>query len=153
MANPALRTRIVAAVAAAVDALRLQDVEAVYVRAKGRQGATQTFPCVEVRRADAPDVERPHTLEQDAVGYGVLVLFKFRDQLGPDTLADERADGWFERIAHRLRSEKLPGLPEVWQVTVEPLPVFDPAKAGYQNVQGGLVARCLSVEPRGPLPA
>jgi hypothetical protein len=156
MPTGATRSKLLDAVAAVVAALALPDAEGVYVRSRERRGENQSYPCVEVRRAPGPDAEVPMTLESDGAEYGFLVLFKYRDPLGAESTADERADGWYERIAHAFRNVPTAlraAVPRVTRVTVEPAPALDPQAEGYQNVQGGLTVRVLVDEPRGPLPA
>lgn len=155
MSNDAYRSRVLDAISQVVVDLALPGIEAVVVRHRDKQTGTEKFPCVEIRRDTSPDVENNLTAEHDEVGYGVRVAFRFRDSGGPNSPAP-RSDSWHEQLAHAFRnrqsmSPKLPNMPEVRAVTIEPLTIGSIATDAANMIEGGMVVRVFIVEPRGPL--
>lgn len=156
MSNEAYRTRVIEAVTTVIRDLELSGVKAVYNRNRDKQSATEQTPCVEVRRDDGADRETPLTAEHDLVGYGVRVSFRFRDTAGPNSPVG-RSDTWHETLCHAFRNRngnteaggKLPGMPEVKEITIDPMPIFAIGRDAAMTVEGGLIIRVFVVEPRG----
>lgn len=153
--NDAYRTRVLEAVRSVVTDLNLTGIEAVVVRHKDKQSGNEKFPCVEIRRDNSPDTERNLTAEHDEVGYGVRVAFRFRDSGGPNSPAG-RSDTWHEQIAHAFRnrqntSPKLPNMPEVRAVVIEPFAIGSVISDSPALIEGGMIIRVYVVEPRGPV--
>jgi len=153
--NDAYRTRAIEAIRQVVVDLALPGIEAVVVRHKDKQSGTEKFPQIEIRRDASPDTEAELTAEHDEVGYGVRVAFRFRDSGGPNSPAP-RSDSWHEQIAHAFRNRqstnpKLPNMPEVRAIKIEPLTIGSIATDAANMIEGGMVVRVFIVEPRGPL--
>lgn len=154
--SEANRTRVIEAVADVVRDLELDGIKGVYTRNRDKQGATVQFPCIEIRRDDSPDREVKLTAEHDSVGYGVRIAFKFRDSNGPKAPA-ERSDNWHEVLCQKFRNRnsntdgkgKLPGMPEVHEITIEPMAIGSVGRDTAMMVEGGLIVRVFVVEQRG----
>ena len=154
--SEANRTRVIDAVTEVVRDLELDGIKGVYNRNRDKQGATEQFPCVEIRRDDSADRESRLTAEHDVVGYGVRIAFKFRDVAGPKSPAG-RSDAWHEALCHAFRNRnsntagggKLPDMPEVREITIEPMPIGSIGRDTAMMVEGGLIVRVFVVEQRG----
>jgi hypothetical protein len=109
------------------------------------------WPACIVTYEDESEEEGESTFESDVVIYPVRVLIADRvserwQQSRPDYLR------WRHSIAQTLRGlvdqPLLPNCPELFDVRLRNLKIFDPRTREYQFVVTGLIAQCYTAEPR-----
>lgn len=147
----ALRSDILEAVAEAITEAALPELlGGVHLRVGKRSVAGQTFPCVEVSRADRPDDSKRLTLHYDDGSPIVRVVFLANDPLGTDAAAPAY-DLWHQTLSRlfrepeTLRSRVL----GVWGVEVRPLTPLAADDVAYQRAVGGLELVVRTWEVRG----
>jgi hypothetical protein len=145
------RTRIAEALAAKIRELALDGIgsERVYVRQGRRAGATQDYPCCEVRRGPPADAAAGSGFRLNLPVYVFRLLFKLRDPLGPDTDFD-RIDGWMDAVDAAFEGQELAGVGEVYLLRVRPLPPVEEARGDeYQLAVAGatVLAHCHDLTP------
>lgn len=153
MASEATRSKIFDGITQVVKDLNLPEIKRVYQRLRGDTHANQQYPCIEIRRSDGPDEERPGTAEESETGYSFEVRFKFRSESGPNA-KDDRSSAWYEQLAKAFRERnpnrltRLPGVEGCRRVVITPLSDYEISQNTFQLVTGGVLVKAYVFEPR-----
>ena len=146
-----IHERILDAVQARIQGLALSGVPSgqVYVR-KVPWTKETTFPCVQVAPIGVERIQpNQGTNVRDDIGYPVLVVLADTDDQKQQT---NRARNllWRHRVIKAFRSQRLTGVSEVHNCTVEPQAILPPSE--WRNDSrwiGALVLRFVTREARG----
>jgi hypothetical protein len=116
----------------------------VYAKESGDWKATQ-YPCLVLSKAGYTETQPGMTTGKDDIGYAVCVEARDAapidwERLGP------RYTLWRQQMERALRHQRLSGVPEVIEVSIEPGPALEKRDA---DVAVRFVARCVSREARG----
>lgn len=86
----------------------------------------------------------------DDVTYRCLVTAVAEDNQEPTGTAEEsRQLLWLQKIARAFRNQRLPGVSEVYRMTVEPLVTIDQSGWVQNYLTSSSIINCISREPRG----